>query len=105
MAVHTLTETDNHSAVSVSVGDRLVLRLGESAGAGYTWKLVTLDRARLEVRGHDLHADAAIGSASEAVVTLEAIAPGRTHVALRKVRPWESRNDDQRFEVDVDIRD
>jgi predicted secreted protein len=104
MAVHTLTETDNHSAVSVSVGDRLVLRLGESAGGGYTWKLVTLDRARLEVRGHDYRADPAIGSASEAVVTFEAIATGRTHVALRKVRPWQSRNDDQRFEFDVDIR-
>ena len=104
MIVHTLTETDHQRAVSVSVGDRLVLRLGESAGAGYTWKLVTLDRTRLEVRSHDYHADPAIGSASEAVVTLEAIAPGRTHVALRKLRPWETRDDDQRFEFDVEIR-
>jgi len=37
MAEHTLTETDNNRTVSVSVGDRIVLRLGESSGAGYGW--------------------------------------------------------------------
>ena len=103
MAEHTLTETDNNRTVSVSVGDRIVLRLGESSGAGYSWEVVTLDRARLELRGREFRGEHGIGSAGEAVLTLEAVASGRTHIALRHARPWERRSDDQRFEVVVDI--
>ena len=104
MDEHILTESADHSRLSVRVGDRLIVRLAESSGAGYTWEIDALDREQVELVSKNYEAAATIGGAGVAVFTFSVKATGKARLRLSKVRPWESpRRPARRFSVEVTI--
>ena len=80
---------DAGCTVKVAAGDRLVLRLPEIAGTGYTWTVEELPPgAHVVEERYDHRPEGAIGGASAHVFVISAPrAPGE--LRLRHARPWE----------------
>jgi predicted secreted protein len=93
---------DAGRTVEVAAGDRLVVRLPEVAGTGYTWTVEGLPPgARVLEERYDHQPEGAIGGAAEHVFVLSAPeAPGE--VRLRHARPWKGAQGElERFAVTV----
>jgi predicted secreted protein len=105
MAQLTLTEQQSGTRVKVHVGDVIETRLTDHSGAGYSWRISSLDSTRVAVvdQTHEgTRADA--GSAGTAVIRLSAKKPGVTHVEMTSSRPFPSEHPvSGRFSVDLDI--
>ena len=102
----TLSEPQNGARLALGLGDRVVVRLTETSGAGYRWKLTPVDSATLEMTEHRYEPTrAGVGSAGASVWRFTPRQMGRIRLELVKLRPWKA--DDpaaERFAVDLDIR-
>lgn len=100
-----VTIADTGGTRAMKVGDSLVLELPENPSSGYRWTLEGIDEPRVLV------VDAGFRSASDqpgaggvATWTLQATAPGKTTVRLKRWRHWEGDSSIvERFAVTLDI--
>ena len=100
-----MTARDNDGAVSVHVGDELVLRLAENPTTGYVWAFESLDDSTLELEGSDWQAAGpGTGTGGDRVWRLGPRRPGTARLALKRWRPWAGdASVIERFAVTVDI--
>lgn len=83
---------DSGKAVSVPKGGILEVRLQETAGTGYSWEIIDLDRAHLELLGvttKPLKKGPIAGGPVLKTWRLRALKPGRTELKLYYYRVWE----------------
>jgi predicted secreted protein len=86
-----ISAVEHGTCVPAHVGDQVVLRLSENAGAGYTWSLGELPDGIRLVSDRYEHADGAPpGAASTRTFELLAAAAGRHKLRLVNARPWEA---------------
>ena len=93
------------TTVTISLSDRVVVRLAENASTGYRWSVTGLGDG-LEVASDrlTLPGQAAPGAGGERVLLLRPLKPGRAQVSLHLKREWEPEPVD-RFELGVDVAD
>src|SRR3954470_5083941 len=94
---------DAGRTVTVAAGDRLVLRLPEVAGTGYTWTVEDLPPGATVVEErYDHRPQGAIGGAAHHVFVVSA-PEAAGEVRLRHARPWEGEGGGEleRFAVTV----
>jgi inhibitor of cysteine peptidase len=102
----TLSEPQNGARLALGLDDTLLVRLTETSGAGYRWKLTSVDTAKLDMTEHRYEPTrAGIGSAGASVWRFTPKQLGRTRLELVKLRPGNL--DDpaaERFAIELDIR-
>jgi predicted secreted protein len=92
------------TTVDVAPGERLELRLPESAGTGYLWVLEPPDPP-LRVADEALRPSTAqAGAAGEHRFVVQAGEPGEATLRARQARPWESGTALRRFRLTVRVR-
>jgi len=89
----------------MKVGDSLVLELAENPSSGYRWAFERLDESRvLVVDAGFRSAGDQPGAGGVATWTLQAAAPGKTTVRLKRWRHWEGdRSIVERFALNLDV--
>ena len=96
---HHLGPEDAGRTVEVAAGDRVVLKLPETAGTGYTWQVEDLPPGAEVVEERFEQVGPGVGGSSRHVFVLSA--PGEAgKLRLRHLRPW--RGEDsviERYEV------
>jgi predicted secreted protein len=86
-----ISVVERATCVAAHVGDQVVLRLSEHAGAGYTWSLDELPAGiRLVSDRYEHPGGAPPGAASTRTFELLAAAAGRHRIRLVNARPWEA---------------
>lgn len=105
MAELTVSDAHNGAKLTVRVGDAIIVRLSESAAAGYRWTLTAIDPARLEMMEHSYEPTrAGVGSAGASVWKFTPTHAGRTRLELKKLRPWNPADPaSEHFAVDLVI--
>lgn len=76
------------SAIEASAGDRFVLELEGTPGAGYQWH-VQVPEGILRLVNREVRPSAGIGGKATEQLTFEAIAPGEVLTHLEYKRSWE----------------
>lgn len=89
-----LTSADNGKAVTLSVGDPLVIRLTANHTTGYQWVVVQDGGAVLKQTGEseyqlDPAGPGIVGSGGEEIWRFKAAAAGEATLKLGYQRPWE----------------
>ncbi|MBL9140258.1 MAG: protease inhibitor I42 family protein [Phycisphaerae bacterium] len=97
-------ETSESKSVALCVTDRLVVRLGASAGTGYAWQLAGPAPAVLTANGEPVtRSDSALaGGPQWTEFTFTAISQGEGTLRFVLRRPWEPAADHARL-VDVAV--
>lgn len=105
MSVLTLTEDASGSAVTVHVGDAIVLRLPENPTTGYRWQIDKVEgSAQHESDSFRLSEDVRIGSGGTREFRFRAASAGTASLRLKRWQPWEGETSvDARFVVDIVI--
>ncbi len=98
-----VTEANNGSTISVSVGDTLVIQLPESPTTGFRWALAASDARILEMLTDEfeLGANAAIGGGGLRIFRLVVKGQGSTRLQFRLARSWESTAPKPLFDIQV----
>jgi inhibitor of cysteine peptidase len=97
-----LTSEDAGGRRSVSVGERIEVRLPERPTTGYRWQ-ADVDASALRQVDDRYEGEAAPrGAAGVRSLTFEALRPGRARLRLASRRAWEGEDDDE-FVVDLDV--
>jgi inhibitor of cysteine peptidase len=81
------------SAVTVSVGDRLVVRLEANLSTGYSWGLQAMEPPLLIAVGDpevERTGSAAVGAPVTQVLRFQASLPGEAELVFLYRRPWET---------------
>ena len=96
---------ENAADVSVSPGDRVVIRVPENASTGYQWSVQEMP-APLELESSELALSSrqAPGAAGKRVVKLRATGQGEGRLVLVLGRAWEqAASSEGRFSVNVRV--
>ena len=101
----TLTKAEKGGSFEVQKDDVIVVRLPENPTTGYRWAFEEVDGKILEREGSDfaLRSDAGIGGGGERSLTLRAKRAGMAHVELKLTRPWEQREEIDRYNFTVQV--
>jgi inhibitor of cysteine peptidase len=103
-----VTEADNRHAVTIAVGDTLVVSLKTTPGTGFSWKISQIDDKVLHQQGEPQLLKAANpipGAPATQVFRFVAASGGSTDLELDYVRPWEKSAPPQRtFYLGVTVR-
>jgi predicted secreted protein len=104
----TATDADNHHAMTLAVGDTLVISLTSTPGTGFGWQPAGLDDKVLRQKGTArlIHESNSMpGSAAKQVFLFVAEDSGSTALELDYVRSWEHGVPPARvFHLDVTVR-
>ena len=100
-----LTEADNGKTVELQVGGDVVIRLPENAATGYRWAVDAADKNLVDVtEGEYVAASKAVGSGGWAQWIIQAKAPGKSQIKLKRWRRWEGeRSVVERFELTLQV--
>ncbi len=94
---------ENGASVTVSQGDRLVIRIPENPTTGYRWAPGALaEHLELEASEFTPPAELRPGAGGERVITLRATRPGQGEAEFLLSRPWE-REPAERWRVAVTV--
>lgn len=87
----TLTERDLADPRSVSVGDRVIVQLGESPTSGFRWE-VSVEGGALSLTASDYAEPkpGTVGGQGVRTFTFSAMAPGRSRLVFVLKRRWEA---------------
>jgi len=98
-----ISDEDNGSQVTLTVGQTLVLSLESNPTTGYEWEIAEIDKGILKETLHEYKADwpVLIGSGGKDIWHFKAQAEGKTTLALRYRRLWEEAEPIQTFSVQV----
>jgi predicted secreted protein len=90
--IRELTKENDGQQLSVSVGDKIIVKLLEHSTAGYRWSITLLD-TNLITKLEDKYIEPKsknLGAAGKRKFTLEALNSGTTDVILEEKRQWEA---------------
>ncbi len=91
-------------SITVSEGDRLIVRVSENSTTGYQWSPGTItDALELESSEFTPPRDPRPGAGGERVIVLRATHAGRGTAEFTLTRPWEDKEPLQRWRVDVTV--
>jgi predicted secreted protein len=95
--------TVDDTVVQAATGDRIIFRLSEKAGTGYSWHVGPLP-AMVTEESSDVAAGTPVipGGDGTREITLRATGPGSGDVTALLQRPWETAAV-QQFSVHVDV--
>ncbi|NBD33988.1 MAG: hypothetical protein GVY17_13735 [Cyanobacteria bacterium] len=85
-----MTEADQGKTFTVSSGNLIMIKLAENPTTGYRWAITPSDPdvVALQSSEFSLAKNAGIGSGGERRFVLQAKAPGRVTLQLKKLRSW-----------------
>ncbi len=83
------TRSDDGATLRVAVGDRVALRLPESAGTGYLWTLDEAAGVHVVDDRREQPEGAGAGATGLRVLEVAVDEPGAHELRLRLQRPWE----------------
>ena len=101
-----LGEKDRGRSIAVAPGQRILIRLPEAPGTGFSWSFDPFDTGVLESVSSDYTPPAppSVGGAGTRAWTLRAKAPGTVHLAAKQWKPWEGEKSvAQRFDLTVRV--
>lgn len=101
-----LTEADNSTSLSLSVGDIVSLTLPENPTTGHRWQLDSLDSRVISASGDRFENQGAqVGGGGKRTLLFRILQPGKTRLSLKLRRPWESPDRFvKEFAVDLDVK-
>ncbi len=101
-----MTQAHDGQTVFANVGNVLAIELPSNPSSGYSWALMPLDSALLELLDTRFVATRDVpGSGGLQAWTVRAVAGGRARISLKHWRPWEGESSViGRFAIDVAIR-
>ena len=100
-----LQKADAGRDFSLGVGERATVRLPETPTTGYRW-VAEFDEERLRLVEDNFGGpDAPAGAGGERTLVFEALARGRTRLALQKKRAWGSEEPAEVFAVGLEVTD
>jgi inhibitor of cysteine peptidase len=87
----TLTDADDNSAVSVALGEEIVVRVESNPTTGYEWEVAAVDPAVLTYLGSDYEGPDTnlVGAGGIQVLRFRTAAAGESAIALKYWRPFE----------------
>jgi len=88
----TVTETDNHRSVTLSVGEALVIALNENPTTGFNWRMepYAQEVLRLESDDYSIGSESGVGGGGIRRLKFRAIGEGHAAIRLRNRRSWEA---------------
>jgi predicted secreted protein len=103
VTTHRISEGDADRALTVSVGDDLVVELPQTGGTGFVWS-VEAEPAVLSVASDTLRRRSALpGATGDRVLLLRAAGPGTTTLTLALGRPWPGGETERRVTLQVTV--
>ena len=89
-----LTDDDNGATVSLRPGERVTISLASNPTTGYSWQVVAIDEALLEMVAEpeyqpEAKAEGLVGAGGTESFLFQALAPGEATLTLGYARPWE----------------
>ena len=98
-----VTEADNGSSISATVGDSLVIKLPEIPTTGYRWAPQASDAQIVELQTDEFNAAAgsATGGGGTRVLRYLVKRPGSAHLLFQLARSWEPGSPKQTFDLQV----
>ena len=108
MSVRILTELDDNSSITLTVGDEIKIELESNPGTGYEW--IPEDKS---VQHFDnIHTDykplsevSAPGSAELSIINLQAKIESEGEVILHYIQPWNPTEIERTFKIKYLIKD
>lgn len=103
----TVTVKTTGKAVSLKVGDKLVVNVAENPSTGYAWKTTSRPSFLKQVTTKytaDPVADGVVGGGGRRVITLKATKKGKGTLKLVYQRSFAPAADDQKFTVKVTVK-
>jgi Zn-dependent peptidase ImmA (M78 family) len=104
--VWSLTEKDEHTAITAEPNDFFVVRLREMSGAGYLWNINQVIQAGFQVVAdqRELYPGDAIGGDVERVLTTQATRSRPGLFAVEQNRPWDPDDVAAEFDIRLEIK-
>lgn len=103
----TVTVKTTGKAISLKVGDKLVVNVAENPSTGYAWKTTSRPSFLTQVSTKYTPtpvAEGVAGSGGRRVITLKAVRKGKGTLKLVYRRSFDPSADDQRFTVKVTVK-
>lgn len=104
-----LTEADNGRQITVRPGDIVTLTLASNPTTGYSWQVMEIDAAILVQDGDPEYkqspgSEGLVGAGGTETFRFKAVSAGTTSLNLGYMRPWESVQPIETFEVQVVVQ-
>jgi inhibitor of cysteine peptidase len=104
-----LTEADNGEQITVRPGDIVTLTLASNPTTGYSWQVMEIDAAILVQDGDPEYkqtpgSEGLVGAGGTETFRFKALSAGRTSLNLGYMRPWESVQPIETFEIQVVVQ-
>jgi inhibitor of cysteine peptidase len=96
--------------VNISVGDLLIVKLDSNKTTGYSWNLSAISNTRVIAKVSDEYitpppSDPPMtGQGGYEKWTFEAIAAGTANISMKYIRPWETEEPADTFEITVNVK-
>lgn len=110
MSTLTLTHDDNGKAVTIHVGERIVVRLGENPTTGYRWAIEKDNEAEaivaLESSVYARSRESGVGGGGQRILNFTMRKVGTSTLRMKHWRAWEGdASIVEHFTVTVDVRE
>lgn len=103
-----LTEADNGKQITLQTGDTLTITLESNLTTGYSWQVMEVDEAVLVQEGEPEYkqspgSEGLVGAGGTETFRFKAVGSGETSLGLGYMRPWESVQPVQNFEIQIKV--